>query len=68
MAKVLARFPRVLEYQSERTLRPRLDFLAECGVAQQDLAKVSAGRPCLAHHGAGGRWRLCSRQSAAPGS
>lgn len=51
--KVLARFPRVLEYKSERTLRPRLDFLCqECGVAQQDISKVCwllLGLGCCSH-------------------
>lgn len=40
LAKVISKFPRILEYRSERTLRPRLDFLARCGVSQDDLAKA----------------------------
>eukprot|EP00887_Chlorella_sp_A99_P006820 scaffold2.g6820.t1 len=48
MVKVLARFPRVLEYQSERTLRPRLNFLTrECGVAAPDLPRVVVRAPML---------------------
>lgn len=43
LAKVISKFPRILEYRSERTLRPRLDFLARCGVSQDDLAKVRGG-------------------------
>jgi hypothetical protein len=37
---VIAKFPRILEYKSERTIRPRLDFLRRCGVVHEDLAKV----------------------------
>jgi hypothetical protein len=37
---VIAKFPRILEYKSERTFRPRLDFLKRCGVEQEDLVKV----------------------------
>lgn len=40
LTKVIVKFPRILEYKSERTIRPRLDFLRRCGVAQEDLAKV----------------------------
>jgi len=40
LAKVIVKFPRILEYKSERTIRPRLDFLRGCGVGQEDLAKV----------------------------
>jgi hypothetical protein len=38
---VITKFPRILEYKSERTIRPRLDFLRACGVEQSDLAKVN---------------------------
>lgn len=40
LAKVTSKFPRILEYKSERTLRPRIEFLEKCGVAHADLAKV----------------------------
>ena len=44
LAKVVAKFPRILEYKSERTLRPRIEFLTgQCGVAEADLAKVRDG-------------------------
>ena len=38
--KVLVAHPRMLEYRVERTMKPRLDFLAEQGVAPEDIAKV----------------------------
>ncbi|KAI7840979.1 hypothetical protein COHA_005208 [Chlorella ohadii] len=47
LAKVISKFPRILEYRSERTLRPRLDFLARCGVSQDDLAKVFVKAPMV---------------------
>lgn len=40
LTKVIAKFPRILEYKSERTIRPRLEFLRRCGVSQEELAKV----------------------------
>jgi hypothetical protein len=46
LTKVIAKFPRILEYKSERTIRPRLDFLRRCGVVHEDLAKVG-GVGCL---------------------
>lgn len=38
--KVLLKFPRIIEYKTERTVRPRLDFLLKHGVVQSDLSKV----------------------------
>lgn len=38
--KVLLKFPRFIEYKTERTVRPRLDFLLKHGVVQGDLSKV----------------------------
>lgn len=52
LTKVIAKFPRILEYKSERTIRPRLDFLKAHGVAAEDLAKVRGG-------GAGWPWPCC---------
>ena len=42
---MLTRFPRILEYQVDRTLQKGLDFLKECGVPDDEIAKVGfAGR------------------------
>lgn len=43
LAKLLMKFPRIIEYRSERTLRPRLDFLKRHGVQQADISKVGGG-------------------------
>ncbi|KAL4446227.1 hypothetical protein ABPG77_003034 [Micractinium sp. CCAP 211/92] len=45
LTKVVVKFPRILEYKSERTIRPRLEFLRRCGVGQEDLAKVFIRAP-----------------------
>ncbi|KAI3432860.1 hypothetical protein D9Q98_010443 [Chlorella vulgaris] len=47
LTKVIAKFPRILEYKSERTFRPRLDFLKRCGVEQEDLVKVFTRAPMV---------------------
>lgn len=49
LAKLLMKFPRIIEYRSERTLRPRLDFLKRHGVQQADISKV--GGCAHAHDG-----------------
>ena len=63
LAKVISKFPRILEYKSERTLRPRLEFLRRCGVTQEDLAKVCAlGGEAAAWQGKLGRgWSQAAR-------
>ena len=38
--RLLLKFPRIIEYRTERTLRPRIDFLLQQGVPQADLSKV----------------------------
>ena len=39
--RLLLKFPRIIEYRTERTLRPRIDFLLQHGVSQADLSKAS---------------------------
>jgi len=41
--RLLLKFPRIIEYKTERTLRPRIDFLLQHGVPQADLGKASTG-------------------------
>ena len=43
--KVLLKFPRFIEYKTERTVRPRLEFLLKHGVGQADLSKVRTWQP-----------------------
>ena len=43
--RVLLKFPRIIEYKTERTVRPRLNFLLKHGVAQSDLSKVGTHVP-----------------------
>jgi mTERF len=45
LRQLLLRFPRIIEYKTERTIRPRLDFLKKCGVAQGELCKVVLRAP-----------------------
>lgn len=40
MRKLLLKFPRIVEYKTERTLRPRLDFLKRHHVHGADISKV----------------------------
>lgn len=41
---MVTKFPRILEFHVDRTLRPRLDFLTRrCGIPQDELAKVGGG-------------------------
>lgn len=40
LRRVLVKFPRILEYKTEKTIRPRLAFLERYGVERKDLAKV----------------------------
>ena len=44
--RLLLKFPRIIEYKTERTLRPRIDFLLQHGVPQADLGKVNARWLC----------------------
>jgi mTERF len=41
MRKLLLKFPRIVEYKTERTLRPRLDFLKRYHIEGADISKVS---------------------------
>lgn len=79
LAKVVTKFPRIMEYQMKRTVAPRLDFLRKCGLPQDALAKVSAraGAPGAgARSSAGGArellgagascWLCCCASSRAP--
>lgn len=47
LVKVVTKFPRILEYQIDRTIRPRLEFLKGCGVADADVAKVVLRAPMV---------------------
>ena len=38
--RLLLKFPRIIEYRTERTLRPRIDFLLQHGVPRAELSKV----------------------------
>lgn len=40
MRKLLLKFPRIVEYKTERTLRPRLDFLKRYNIEGTDISKV----------------------------
>ena len=40
LVKVIVKFPRILEYRSEQTVRPRLEFLERMGVPESDIKKV----------------------------
>ena len=43
--KVLLKFPRIIEFKTERTVRSRLAFLLKHGVVQSDLSKARTGAP-----------------------
>jgi len=45
MRKLLIKCPRIVEYKTERTLRPRLDFLKRHNIQDSDIPKVR--QPCL---------------------
>ncbi|KAG7673774.1 hypothetical protein KSW81_006965 [Nannochloris sp. 'desiccata'] len=47
LAKVIVKCPRILEYRSEETIRPRLEFLEKAGVAESDIAKVVIRAPMI---------------------
>ena len=47
VAKVIVKFPRILEYRSEETVRPRLAFLEKVGVLETDIAKVVVRAPMI---------------------
>ena len=47
LAKVIVKCPRILEYRSEQTIRPRLAFLEKAGVAETDIAKVVLRAPMI---------------------
>jgi mTERF domain-containing protein len=47
LAKVIVKCPRILEYRSEQTIRPRLAFLEKAGVAESDIAKVVIRAPMI---------------------
>lgn len=64
MRKLLLKFPRIVEYKTERTLRPRLDFLKRYNIEGKDISKVwclccsgcqlachFAVTSCTRHHG-----------------
>jgi hypothetical protein len=57
--KVLLKFPRILEYKTERTVRPRLDFLLKHGVVQSDLSKVRTGGPPPTLHKSSAEYLYC---------
>ncbi|KFM24256.1 mTERF domain-containing protein 1, mitochondrial [Auxenochlorella protothecoides] len=54
LCAVIPRFPRLLEYDPEATLRPRLAFLLASGVRRADLARVVRRSPMLLELSAGG--------------
>ena len=43
--RMVLKFPRILEYRTEHTIRPRLNFLKKCGIADADLCKVMMRSP-----------------------
>lgn len=47
LVKVIVKFPRILEYGSEQTVRPRIEFLEKIGVPETDIAKVVLRAPMI---------------------
>lgn len=47
IVKIVCKSPRVLEYGSEQTVRPRIEFLKECGVPCQNTSKVVLKAPMI---------------------
>lgn len=47
IVKIVCKSPRVLEYGSEQTVRPRIEFLKECGVPPQNTSKVVLKAPMI---------------------
>lgn len=47
IVKIVCKSPRVLEYGSEQTVRPRIEFLKDCGVPPQNTAKVVSKAPMI---------------------
>jgi mTERF len=69
MRKLLLKFPRIVEYKTERTLRPRLDFLKRYHIEGADISKVPAAAQLRCSPNSfcctptGVEWLLGSRQS-----
>jgi mTERF len=40
LRKLLVKFPRIMEYKTERTLRPHFQFFEKYGLTRDQLAKV----------------------------
>lgn len=49
LCKLLTKFPRIVEYRAEKTLRPRMDFFLRHGVKQEDIAKVPSSSSINRH-------------------
>mmetsp|Transcript_23167 Transcript_23167/g.72330 ORF Transcript_23167/g.72330 Transcript_23167/m.72330 type:complete len:508 (+) Transcript_23167:5138-6661(+) len=45
--KMIVKNPRIVEYRIERTMQPRLDYLAGLGVSRQDLSRLILRAPSL---------------------
>jgi len=40
MSQFFLKFPRILEYNMKKTVKPRLDYLLSIGLKREDLPKV----------------------------
>lgn len=47
ICRLLVKFPRILEYKTEKTIRSHLDFFCKHGVEQEELPKVVLRAPML---------------------